>query len=67
MSVRDDPYHDVKTYHMAGKVHRVTGRVTALCSKARRPTPLRWERGQAWTIRWEAVTCKRCLALRHTA
>jgi len=62
MNVADDPYNDYRPYHMA--VGHTSSGVVPLCR-------LRWKRirvvnleTETWTIRWEAVTCPRCLALR---
>lgn len=53
-----DPYHDVKPVHMAHLMSQ-TGGVSPLCA----PTPRRINLTRAtWTIRAEAVTCKRCRA-----
>lgn len=57
----DDPYRDRKKYHMAGKVNG-RGGVSPACAKVPRALSLR--RGESWTLRWEAVTCQACLALR---
>lgn len=54
----NDPYHDVKPVHFAQAI-RADGAVSALCA----PRPRRIDLTRAiWTIRREAVTCKRCLA-----
>lgn len=54
---RDDPYHDRKVYHFA---HLFSGKgaVSPLCAEVPRRLRLRRE---LWTIREDAVTCKRCL------
>jgi hypothetical protein len=57
---RDDPYRDRKPYHMAN-LFGPNGEVSALCFPRPRPIDLR---RATWTLRWEAVTCERCLALR---
>lgn len=54
-----DPYHDDKEYHMADKIGP-TGAVSALCFKKDRAINLKIA---LWTIRPEAVTCKKCLRL----
>ena len=56
----DDPYHDRKVYHKAALM-RPDGAVSPLCAKKPRALNLRRE---LWTLRWEAVTCQRCLAMR---
>ncbi len=53
-----DPYHDNKKYHLA-KLWSTKGDVSPLCAKTPRKIDLRKE---SWTLRPEAVTCKRCLA-----
>ncbi len=55
---KDDPYHDIRPYH---KAHLVSakGDVSPLCAARPRKIDLRRE---LWTLRDEAVTCKRCLA-----
>jgi hypothetical protein len=58
-----DPYRDRKPYHMAALVNPEGG-VSSLC--AARPRALNLKR-ETWTIRWEAVTCKKCLARRPAA
>jgi len=55
---RDDPYHDVKKYHMA-HLWSQKGDVSPLC--ADKPRKINLSR-ELWTIRPEAVTCKKCLA-----
>jgi len=55
----DDPYHDRKKYHMACKFTE-DGEVSALCFDPPRAINLKRE---LWTIRKEAVTCKKCKAL----
>lgn len=57
---QNDPYHDQKKYHMADAVNS-NGGVSAVCFTRRRAINLR---RALWTLRWEAVTCKKCLALR---
>lgn len=47
-------------YHMASKVDQ-NGNVSALCYATPGPIPL--SKGQSWTLRPEAVTCKKCLAV----
>lgn len=49
----------VKIYHMASKIDQ-HGNVSALCYDKPRPIPL--AKGHSWTIRSEAVTCRKCLA-----
>ncbi len=56
----DDPYHDRKKYHMA-KLFSDNGDVSPVC--AERPRKINLKR-ETWTFRWEAVTCKKCLAKR---
>jgi hypothetical protein len=56
----DDPYCDNKPYHMA-HLFSSGGDVSPLCAAKPRRLNLRRE---TWTIRWEAVTCPRCLKLR---
>ena len=53
----DDPYHDNKPYHMA-HLYSQKGDVSPLC--AVKPRKLNLDR-ELWTIRKEAVTCKKCL------
>lgn len=57
----DDPYGDNKVYHKVAFV-RPDGAVSPLCAKKPRALNLRRE---LWTLRWEAVTCPRCLAKRQ--
>jgi len=54
----NDPYHDIKPYHFAGKI-RADGAVSPLCAKTPRALNLRRE---SWTLIKSAVTCKRCIA-----
>lgn len=55
-----NPYERV--YHMGAKIATDgSGRVSPLCAK--RPRALNLER-ELWTLRWEAVTCPRCMAQR---
>ncbi len=49
-----------RPYHMADKISE-DGRVSAVCFTSRRAINLKLA---YWTNRWEAVTCKKCLALR---
>ena len=56
-ATKDDPYGDNRPYHMAAKI-RADGRVSPLCADPPRALHLR----ARWTIRQDAVTCKRCLA-----
>lgn len=49
-----------KIYHKASLVNRA-GRISPLCAANPRPVDLRRE---LWTLRWEAVTCPKCLAMR---
>ncbi len=59
MNRRNDPYRDIKVYHrFAGFSARG---VLALCYK--RPRAINLRRGYSWTLRDEAVTCKKCLRL----
>ena len=60
-TIPDDPYHDRRVYHMA-KLTDGKGGVSPLCAK--KPRRLNLARHQLWTIRWEAVTCSKCLACR---
>lgn len=53
---------DQKTYHMAHEI-KDGGAVSALCFKKPRPINLKVA---CWTIRPEAVTCKKCLQLMPT-
>lgn len=57
--VGNDPYHEKRTYH---KAHLVDdkGNVSPLC--ADKPKALNLKKHQLWTLRWELVTCRRCLA-----
>lgn len=45
--------------HKADKVD-MDGRVSALCFRRLQPIDMR---KAAWTLRWEAVTCPKCIAL----
>jgi hypothetical protein len=56
----DDPYHDRKVYHKAALIG-ADGSISPLCAKKPRALNLRLE---LWTLRWEAVTCRKCLSLR---
>ncbi len=56
-----DPYRDNRTYHMA-HLQDGKGGVSPLCAK--RPYRLNLKKHQLWTTRWEAVTYKKCLALK---
>jgi hypothetical protein len=61
--MEDDPCHD-RIYHMA-KLLRSDGKaVSPLC--AEKPRRINLSR-ELWTIRPEAVTCKRCLAILQAA
>ena len=55
----NDLFHDKRTYHMA---HLQDGKdgVSPLCAKT--PYKLDLKKHQMWTLRWEAVTCKKCKA-----
>ena len=54
-----------KIIHRAGLSHLLTGQVSARCFK--KPRPINMDIA-SWTIRDEAVTCKKCLALiKHAA
>ena len=55
---RDDPYHDIKKYHMAAYIYE-NGSVKPLC----RESKINLKKRETWTIRREAVTCKKCLEL----
>jgi hypothetical protein len=56
--MRTPNYHDLKPIHLAAKI-RADGRVSAACFTKPRAICL----GLAsWTLRPEAVTCKKCLA-----
>ncbi len=57
----EDPYHDNRIYHMA-HLFDSKGNVSPLCAKV--PRKLNLKKHELWTIRWEAVTCKKCLALK---
>jgi hypothetical protein len=56
--MKDDPYHDRKKVHMADRIAR-GGLVSPLCAKTPRAINLKRE---SWTLQWELVTCKKCLA-----
>lgn len=58
MSASDDPYGDIKTYHMASKIGP-NGEVSALCFKKPRAIS---GRGQTWTTTKSAVTCEKCIS-----
>jgi len=45
-------------YHMAAKIGQ-HGNVSALCYDEPKPIPL--SKRESWTLRPEAVTCKKCL------
>lgn len=47
-----------KVYHFAALISE-DGGVSALCYS--RPRAINLKAGQSWTLRKEAVTCKRCL------
>lgn len=49
-----------KIYHKAAKLGP-NGAVSAVCYATPRPIPMKT---QTWTLRWEAVTCRKCLAKR---
>ena len=57
LSLQDDPYHDVKYYHLAAHIGP-GGEVSPLCAKTPRKINLKRE---LWTITESAVTCPRCL------
>lgn len=57
-NVNDDPYNDVKPSHKAAKLNE-RGQASALCYPIPRPIP----DSERWTIRDEAVTCKKCLKI----
>lgn len=57
-----NPY-PAKVYHKAAKI-AANGNVSALCSDPPRKINLK---RALWTLRWEAVTCKKCLALKPKA
>jgi hypothetical protein len=59
MTKKDDPYHDIKIYHMAHLIS-AKGHVSPLCAEKPRKINLRLA---MWTIRKEAVTCKKCKRL----
>jgi hypothetical protein len=59
MKKTPDPYHDHKVYHKAHRMNQ-RGGVSALCFK--RPRSINLKRA-LWTLRDEAVTCKKCRAL----
>lgn len=54
-----DPYHDDKKYHKAHLMDP-NGNVSPLC--AAKPRKINLDR-ECWTMRDEAVTCKKCLAM----
>lgn len=56
-----DPYNDRRTYHKANLIDQ-HGNVSPLC--ANKPYRLNLEKHEMWTNKWEAVTCKKCLALK---
>lgn len=58
---KDDPYYDKRTYHK-GALMNAAGDVSPLCAK--KPRRLDLKKHQLWTNRWEAVNCKKCLALK---
>jgi hypothetical protein len=49
-----------RTYHKADRVD-THGNVSPLCANP--PRALDLKKHELWTNRWEAVTCKKCLAL----
>lgn len=51
-----------KTIHMAGKIN-TEGEVSALCYVKPRPIDLA---KASWTVRAEAVTCRKCRAVLET-
>ena len=55
--VKDDPYHDIKPYHLA-KLFSAKGGVSPLC--ATKPRAINLIRA-LWTTDRSAVTCKKCL------
>jgi len=55
----DDPYRDRKKYHYSRKFGE-NGEVFALCFKTEKKIDLNVS---LWTIRKEAVTCKKCLKI----
>jgi hypothetical protein len=56
--MRIDPYHEKKPIHKAAKMND-KGQVSALCAEKPRAISLKVA---TWTLRNEAVTCKKCLA-----
>jgi hypothetical protein len=52
----NDPYNDKKTYHKAAKINDI-GQASALCYSIPKAIP----NTETWTLRNEAVTCKKCL------
>jgi hypothetical protein len=50
-----------RLYHKAALIGQ-NGEVCALCYKT--PHAIDMTKRVSWTIRWEAVTCPKCLALR---
>ena len=58
----NDPYHDIKIYHKAGKTN-ANGDVSALCFPIPHAINLKRE---LWTLRDESVTCKKCRAAFNT-
>lgn len=53
---KNDPYNDIKTYHLADKINP-NGQVSALCFV--RPRSI--GANQRWTTDMRAVTCKKCI------
>jgi hypothetical protein len=56
---RPDAEGVARVRHKAANVD-MDGRVSALCFRRLRPIDLR---KASWTMRWEAVTCPKCIAL----
>lgn len=56
--MKNDPYHDRKPVHLA-KLIAPNGNVSPACATTPRMLNLKRE---TWTIREEAVTCKKCKA-----
>ncbi len=62
MNVADDPHNDYKPYHKLLALGR-GGRVSLALCAYKRPRPINLK-ADTWMLRWEAVTCPRCLKLK---
>jgi hypothetical protein len=60
MARKDDPYYDLKNYHLAVAVNG-DGEASALCYKSL--NPIRLTKGQSWVLEPSRVTCPRCRKL----